>query len=67
MVEERTYPRTSFVQDKALEMLRAKGATDDEIATLYMEKNVAQVKMVNDPTAPKDDQVKKKSRKRRAS
>jgi hypothetical protein len=40
---------------------------DDEIATLYMEKNVAQVKMVNDPTAPKDDQVKKKSRKRRAS
>jgi len=67
MVEERTYPRTSFVQDKALEMLRAKGATDDEIATLYTEKNVAQVKMVNDPTVPKNDQAKKKSRKRRAA
>lgn len=60
LVKEIRFPREDFSQKSALELLRAKGATAEEIAKVYVTSSVGQVRVVNAPSA-------KKPRRRRAA
>lgn len=50
LVKEIEFSRSDFSQKLAVDLLRIKGATDGEIAGVYIDSRVQQVRMVNDPT-----------------
>jgi hypothetical protein len=47
-VTELSYPRRDFDRDAALSLLRAKGATPEEIDGVYVERTVSQIREVKD-------------------
>ena len=58
-----SFGRSDFDRDLALAMLRERGATDAEIAVLFRESEVEQIREVNDPNAARQPKARKRAKK----
>ena len=57
-----SFERNDFDRSAALDMLRARGATDEDIRSLYRASMVEQIREVNDPSAGRSVKSRKRAK-----